>query len=128
MIEIRFPTPEESKLDLLNRHAEQELLEPIYWGSFVYMEITKYKLGKFKKFLTENRIATKEQIEEVQSINLPVNPPEDVILLMKFLRENNIDFSIISFIKLPTSSYDSLVRFCDENNISDEPLQSHLSS
>lgn len=127
MIEVRIPAPAESKLEMLNKYAERELLEAINWGNFVYIDIPKYKLVKFKKFVSENHIAKKEQIEEVQSINLPVNPPEDIVLLMKFLRENNIDFSIISFIKLP-KNYDALIRFCDENNISDEPPQSHLSS
>jgi hypothetical protein len=121
LIEIRFPTPGKEKLKMLNRYAEQELLEPINWGSFVYIEIPKYKLARFKKFIAENRIAKKEQIEEVQSIDLPVNPPEDIIPLMKFLRENKIDFSIIPFIKLPTKDYDALMRFCNENNIWDEP-------
>ena len=123
MIEVRLPTPEESKLDLLKRYAEKELLEPINWGSFDYIVIPKYKLVKFKKFIVENHIAKEEQIEEVQSIDLPVNPPEDVILVMRFLRENKIDFSISSFVKLPMKDYDALVRFCDEKNISDEPLR-----
>jgi hypothetical protein len=121
VIEIRFPTPGKDKLGLLNRYAEQELLEPINWGNFVYIEIPKYKLARLKKFISENRIAKKEQIEEVQSIDLPVNPPEDIIPLMKFLRKNKIDFSIIPFIKLPTKDYDELLKFCDENNIWDEP-------
>ncbi len=121
MIEIRIPTPNKRKLKLLNKFGGEEGFEAINWGSFVYMEITKYKLGKFKKFLTENHIAKKEQIEEVQSIDLPVNPPEDIIPLMKFLRQSKIDFSIIPFIKLPTKDYDALMRFCDENNIWDEP-------
>ncbi len=120
MIEIRFPTPGKEKLEMLNQYAERELLEAINWGSFVYIEIPKYKLRKFKRFLTENRIAKKEQIEEVQSIDLPVNLPEDIIPLMKFLRENKIDFSIVPFIKLPTKDYEALLKFCDENNIWDE--------
>ncbi len=66
--EIRLPTPGKEKLEILNRHAERELLEPINWGNFVYIEIPKYKLAKFKNFVTKNRIAKKEQIEEVQSI------------------------------------------------------------
>ncbi len=85
--EIRLPTPKESKLKLLNQYAERELLEAINWGSFVYIEIPNYKLARFKRFLTENRIARKEQIEEVQSIDLPVNPPEDIIPLIRFQRE-----------------------------------------
>ena len=121
MIEIRFPTPGKEKLKILNRHAERELLEPINWGSFVYIEIPKYKLARFKKFISENRIAKKEQIEDIQSVDLPVNPPEDIIPLIRFLRENKIDFSIIPFIKLPTKDYDALLRFCDVNNIWDEP-------
>jgi hypothetical protein len=121
IIEIRLPTPEKEKLGLLNQYAEQELLEIINWGSFVYIELPKYKLARLKKFIIENRIAKKEQIEEVQSIDLPVNPPENIIPLMKFLRENKIDFSIIPFIKLPTRDYDALLKFCDENNIWDEP-------
>jgi hypothetical protein len=127
VIEIRFPTPEKEKLGLLNQYAEQELLEAINWGNFVYIEIPKYKLGKFKKFVTENRIAKREQIEEVQSIDLPVSPPEDIILLIRFFREHEVDFSVIPFIKLPTKYYDALMRFCDENNIWDEPPQSHSS-
>ena len=121
IIEIRLPTPGKEKLEVLNQYAERESLEPINWGSFVYDELPKYKLAKFKKFIAENRIAKKEQIEEVQSIDLPVNPPEDIIPLMKFLRQSKIDFSIIPFIKLPTKDYEALMRFCDENNIWDEP-------
>jgi hypothetical protein len=121
MIEIRLPTPRKEKLEMMNRYSEQELLEPINWGNFVYIEIPKYKLARFKKFIAENRIAKKEQIEEIQSIDLPVNPPEDIIPLMKFLRRSKIDFVIVPFIKLPTKDYDALMKFCDENNIWDEP-------
>jgi hypothetical protein len=121
MIEVRFPTPDKMKLKLLNQYTEREFIESIDWGNFVYTKLPKYKLAKFKKFVTENRIAKKEQIEEIQSIDLPVNPPEDIIPLMKFLRQSKIDFSVIPFIKLPTKDYDALMRFCDENNIWDEP-------
>ncbi len=121
MIEVRFPTPDKKKLKLLNQYAEQEFIESIDWGNFVYAELPKYKLAKFKRYVTENCIAGAEQIEEIQSIDLPINPPEDIILLIKFLKESRIDFSIIPFVKLPIKDYDALMRFCNENNIWDEP-------
>lgn len=120
MIEIRFPTPGKEKLGLLNQYAEQESLEAINWGNFVYVELPKYKLAKFKKFAAKNRIAKEGEIEEVVSCNIPVNPSDKIVLFLKYAKENKIDFTLSAYTKLPKKDFDKFIKFLTDNGISDE--------
>ncbi len=118
MIEIRFPTPGKDKLRLLNQYAEQELLESINWGNFVYIELPKYKLAEFRKFAAKNGIA--KEIEEVVSCNIPVNPSDKVVLFLKYAKEHEIDFTLSAYTRLPKKNFDGFIKFLADNGISDE--------
>jgi hypothetical protein len=120
LIEIRFSTPGKEKLEMLNQYAEQELLEPINWGNFVYIELPKNKLGKFKKFAAKNGIAKTGEIEEVISCNIPVNPSDKVVLFLGYAEEHEIDFTLSAYSKLPKKNFDEFIKFLTDNGISDE--------
>ncbi len=120
MVEIRFPTPEEFKLKLLNEYAEGEALEIINRGNFVYVELPKIKLARFERFETENEIAKAEQIEEVVSSNIIIHPHDKVALFLKYAKENRIDFTLFAYAKMPKKNFDSFIKFLIDNGISDE--------
>jgi hypothetical protein len=125
MIEIRFPTPKEEPekvLELLDKFAEEEQLDklPQDWHRFVYVEVPESKLDKLKKFLFKNQITEEKDIEEIESFNFPINPVEDVFLLVRFLKKNNIDFNLIPYIKLPKKDYEKFWKFLEEIDIWDE--------
>jgi hypothetical protein len=114
MIEVRIPAPAESKLEMLNKYAG-EGFELINRGHFVYLQLPKYRLAGFKKFIATNGIAKAEQIEEVLSVDFPINPPEKNPLLVRFLESINADFTVSAFIKLPKRDFEALIDFLSKN-------------
>ncbi len=115
MTEVRFPTPDELKSRLLNEYAEGEALELVNRGHFVYVELPKIKLPRFNRFVTDNEIAKAEQIEEMISVNIPINPPEKIPLLVNFLEGINADFTVSAYIKLSKKEFDALIEFLSKN-------------
>ncbi len=92
------------------------------WHRYMYVEVPESKLGKLKEFLIENKITEEKNIEDVESFNFPVQPVEDIFLLVKFLKENGIDFNLIPYIKLPKKDQDIFWKFVEDNNIWDEEV------